>query len=120
MVGLNVILKLARSASCKVTEARELVADTSVPMVATKGDVVSAGMGFVTEPTCRITLEIKVSVVIVLVKVITLLTVFTSHPKLVEIAKFMSKLVHVSLPSSVYSAGKVIVILDEAGTASVL
>jgi hypothetical protein len=120
VVGLNVILKLARSASCNVTAARELVADTSVPMVATKGDVVSAGTGFVTEPTCKITLEIKVSVVIVFVKVITLLTVFTSHPKLVEIAKFISKLVHVSLPSRVYSAGKVIVILDEAGTASVL
>lgn len=119
VVGVNPILIDANCPFSKPTDAAPEVssADTSLPIVAINGEVVIAGDGFKTEPICSCTVEIKVSLVIEFMNTTYLVAELIEHEKVVE--GMPPKAIKSQLydPSRVYSCGKVIVMLELAGTA---
>ena len=119
VVGVNPILMEDNCPLYKPTEAAPEVstADTSLPIVAWNGDVVIAGDGFKTELICNCTEETKVSLVIEFTNTTYLLAELIEHEKVAEGMPPKAIKSQVYDPSMVYYCGKVMVMLDPAGTA---
>ena len=114
--GLKVMVTEERVPGDNVTAEKESLAEKSLPISRMKGEVVIAGVGFVIDERVIMISEIGESERIELVMMILLLGLSTTQPKPVTKLKLYATRLQFSEPVRVYSAGKITVRLEPAGT----